>query len=65
MQNKLKCCYCIRENSHPMIMELNMLTKDALQEAGRSRDLEYRFSKGFASKHYWFGNFRCFEKLSI
>ena len=40
MQNKNKSYYCIRENSHPMVMELDMLTKDALQEAIRLDDLQ-------------------------
>ena len=51
MKNKTKCYYCIRENSHPMAMELGMLTKDALQEAIRLDDSKQRYSKGISSNY--------------
>ena len=53
MQNKNKSYYCIRENSHPMVMELGMLTKDALQEAIRLDDLKQRYSKEISSNYYF------------
>ena len=57
MQNKTKCYYCIRENGHPMAMELDMLTKDALQEAIRLDDSKQRYSKGISLRSDETGDF--------
>ena len=60
MQNKTKCCYCIRENNHPMVMELDMLTKDALQEAIRLDNSKQRYSKGISLRSEETGDFNQF-----